>query len=220
MSLRAFDPTPFRRRLSPHPVPSVPLRVKDRSLSWPMPWYANYVSTYAPELDALPYGYRPLDPNAPWLDDEDDDIDQYGEDDDFGDDFADDDGFGYDEDDDLDESMDEDLFGSAAFDDDDFDDDLNEDFFGETPSTALVPRTKPFANRSTRFAVMKQKVKDVVTKAKAAEARAQAAETALAIQQPRVVEVQRFTGTEIAITVGAALAAFGLGWVAHSVVKG
>jgi hypothetical protein len=192
-----------------------------------MPWYANYVSTFAPELDALPYGYRPLDPNAPWLDDEDDDIDQYGEDDDFGDDFA-DDGFGYDEDDDLDESMDddlfgsddeEDLFGSAAF-DDDLDDDLNEDFFGETPSTALAPRTKPFANRSTRFAVMKQKVKDVVTKAKAAEARAQAAETALAVQQPRVVEVQRFTGTEIAITVGAALAAFGLGWVAHSVVKG
>jgi hypothetical protein len=192
-----------------------------------MPWYANYVSTFAPELDALPYGYRPLDPSAPWLDDEDDDIDQYGEDDDFGDDFA-DDGFGYDEDDDLDEPMDddlfgsddEDLFGSAAFDDDDLDDDLNEDFFGETPSTALAPRTKPFANRSTRFAVMKQKVKNVVTKAKAAEARAQAAETALAIQQPRVVEVQRFTGTEIAITVGAALAAFGLGWVAHSVVKG
>jgi hypothetical protein len=213
MTLRAYDSIPFRRRLSPHPVPSVPIRAKDRSLSWPVPWYSDFAATYAPELDVLPYGFRPLDPNAPWLDD---DI-EYGGDDDLDDDFGEEDDFGGgwdDDDDDLDEPLDDDLFGSADY--DDLDDDLDEDMYGvEAASTALVPRKKPFADRTTRFAVMKKKIKDAVTRAKAAE-------TALAVQQqePRVVEIQRFTGTEIAITVGATLVAFGLGWVAHSVVKG
>ncbi len=113
-------------------------------------------------------------------------------------------------------------FGSMNLDDfglDDMDDEEWMDaVLGADPtadSTAVAkPRVRPFEAISRMFSKAQQA-------SEKADATVRAAQQMMQAPPPQIVtrEVQKFTGTEAAITAGIALGAFGLGWLAHGLVQ-